>query len=260
MQHAIQQHSKSILQQLESDGFAHLSHLCAPALTARLLSVSSKIASKVRHSLGKRQIGIGSRAGYKEIVQRSPGRWDVPISPEQFAMDHKNMPWWPFITAVLGQNAEHAFSGVVSSEPGSKEQYWHIDSPHEAAEHASAHAINIFIALTDIPILMGPTELARGSHQLTNHLANQALEVNQLLYQHANTSPDMLVTGKDQTTPVCHSSAMTAGSCLIFDDRVMHRGLANQASETRHIAYFSYKRQGYLPYTHFESTRSLFKT
>ena len=260
MQHAIQQHSKSILQQLQSDGFSQLSNLCSSTLTAQLLSVSSKIASDVRQRLGKRPIGIGSRSGYREIVQRSPGRWDVPITPEQFAIDHKQMPWWPLITAVLGQSAEHAFSGVVSSELGSKEQCWHIDSPHEAAEHLSAHAINIFIALTHIPLLMGPTELARGSHQRTNHLANQTLAVDQLLYQHADTSPGMLVTAKEQTTPETRSSAMSEGSCLIFDDRIMHRGLANQAHQTRHIAYFSYKRQGYLPYTHFESTRSLFES
>ena len=260
MQHTLPQNNESILQQLEYDGFSYLDNFCEPALTAQLLSVSREIAADIKHTLGKRQIGIGSRAGYREIVQRSPGRWDVPITPEQFSVDHNEMPWWPLITAVLGENAEHAFSGVVSSEPGSEAQFWHIDSPHETAEHTSPHAINLFVALTDIPIVMGPTELACGSHQLTNHLANQTLLVDQLLYQHASPSPAMLKTAPEQTTPVRHSRAMSAGSCLIFDDRIMHRGLANQASKTRHLAYFSYKRQGYLPYTHFESSRSLFKS
>jgi hypothetical protein len=260
VQHTRQQNNESILQQLETDGFSYLDNFCEPALTTQLLSVSREITADIKRTLGKRQIGVGSRAGYREIVQRSPGRWDVPITPEQFSVDHTRMPWWPLITAVLGENAEHAFSGVVTSEPGSDEQFWHIDSPHETVEHASAHAINLFVALTDIPMLMGPTEFACGSHRLTNHLFNPALAVDQLLYQHTNTSPAMLKTAPEQATPVRHSSAVSAGSCLIFDDRIMHRGLANQTSKTRHLAYFSYKRQGYLPYTHFESTRSLFKS
>ena len=156
------------------------------------------------------------------------------------------------------QDAEHAFSGVVSSEPVSPEQHWHIDSPHEATEHLPAHAINVLIALTDLPLAMGPTEFACGSHLLTNHLANPTLVSDQLVYQHAETSPVLLVNGTCKATPEYCSSTMSEGSCLIFDDRILHRGMANRSGSTRRIAYFSYRRKDYLPYTHFESPRSVF--
>ena len=53
---------------------------------------------------------------------------------------------------------------------------------------------------------------------------------------------------------------MTAGSCLVFDDRILHRGLANSSDQERYVAYFSYRRKAYTENTHFESRRSVFDT
>jgi ectoine hydroxylase-related dioxygenase (phytanoyl-CoA dioxygenase family) len=178
--------------------------------------------------------------------------------PQEFGIDEREMPWWPLITAVLGEDAEHSFSGVVSSEPGSPAQYWHTDSPHESPQHLAAHAINVLVALHDLPMSMGPTECARGSHTLTNHLGNPALVLEELIYQHAGTSPELLVKGTRFPVPESCASAMAAGSCLVFDDRIMHRGLANRSNDTRFVAYFSYRRKGYSANTHFESQRSVF--
>ena len=160
--------------------------------------------------------------------------------------------------ALLGEDAEHSFSGVVSSEPGSPAQYWHTDSPHEAPAHLPAHALNVLVALHDVPLSMGPTECARGSHVLTNHLSNPSLVVDELIYQHAVTSPEALVRNTEASVPECCASPMDAGSCLVFDDRMLHRGLANRSDKTRHVAYFSYRRKGYSVNTHFESQRSVY--
>jgi ectoine hydroxylase-related dioxygenase (phytanoyl-CoA dioxygenase family) len=105
---------------------------------------------------------------------------------------------------------------------------------------------------------MGPTECARGSHFLTNHLSNPSLVIDELIYQHADTSPETLVEGTENPVPESYATAMAAGSCLVFDDRLLHRGLANQSDSTRHVAYFSYRRKGYSANTHFESQRSVF--
>jgi len=112
-------------------------------------------------SAGHATIGIGSAAGFDEVVQRSPGRWDIPISPSEFGVDDRALPWWPLIAAVLGDNAEHSFSGVVYSDPGTPAQCWHIDSPHVSSDHLPPHALNVMVALHDTPLTMGPTELAR---------------------------------------------------------------------------------------------------
>ena len=246
------------MNRLASDGFVVMHQLCGSDLVETVLDVCRRRAQVIRMALGAREIGIGSAAGYVEIVQRSPGRWDVPITPQQFGVDDQDMPWWPLVAAVLGEDAEPSFSGVVSSEPGSPAQCWHTDSPHEASEHRPAHAINVLMALHDTPMAMGPTECARGSHFLTNHLSNPYLVIDELIYQHAGTAPESLVKGTQHDVPESFASSMAAGSCLIFDDRLLHRGLANRSDTVRHVAYFSYRRKGYSANTHFESRRSVY--
>jgi len=245
-------------QRLENDGFMVVAGLCNVDLVTHLLDVSVSRSGKVMEALGTQKIGIGSAAGFDEVVQRSPGRWDIPISPSEFGVNERALPWWPLITAVLGEDAEHSFSGVVYSDPGSPAQCWHIDSPHVSADHLPAHALNVMIALHDTPLAMGPTELAKGSHRLTNHLQNPALVSDELVYQHETTMPEQLVVAAEPAAPESFSSALTAGSCLIFDDRILHRGLGNTSNSRRSMVYFSYRQVGYRENTHFEAQRSVY--
>jgi len=245
--------------QLASDGFVCLPDSCDDAFLTSILEVSHQRIHEVMAALGDKEIGIGSAAGYHEIVQRSPGRWDLPISPAQFGICVKQVPWWPLVAMVLGDDAEHSFSGIVFSDPGSPAQCWHIDSPHLDAAHLKPHALNVLVALDDVSMDMGPTEMAVASHLLTNHHRNRALVRDELVYQHARTSPELLVEGARDCVPERRVSALTAGSCLVFDDRIMHRGLANNSSQRRFVAYFSYRRKAYLENTHFESQRSVFE-
>ena len=234
---------------LARDGFVILHDLCDAEMVTSILEISRRRSRAIRDALGTREIGIGSAAGFLEIVQRSPGRWDVPIAPQEFGIKDRAMPWWPLIAAVLGEDAEHSFSGVVSSEPDSPAQFWHIDSPHISQQHCGAPAINVLVALHDIPLEMGPTECARGSHVLTNHLSNSSLLIDELVYQHASTTPESLSADTNDDALERCASAMTAGSCLVFDDRILHRGLANNSADTRHVACFSYRKKGCLLYT-----------
>lgn len=243
---------------LVSDGFVLLDRLCDIGLVESMLEVSRRRARDLREALGDRDIGIGSAAGYLEIVQRSPGRWDVPIPLSLFGLENERLPWWPLVAAILGEDAENSFSGVVSSDPGSPAQCWHTDSPHLHPEHHAAHALNVLVALHDVPMEMGPTECARGSHLLTNHLRNPSLVLEELIYQHPATSPELLVSGTGFPVPERVARSLAAGSCLVFDDRILHRGLANQSGSIRHVAYISYRRCGYSANTHFESQRSVF--
>ena len=245
-------------QQLEEDGYLLVEGLCDPGFVAHLLEVSLGRSDQVISALGTQPIGIGSAAGFDEVVQRSPGRWDIPISPDEFGVDDRVLPWWPLIATVLGEDAEHSFSGVVYSDPGSPAQCWHIDSPHVSADHLPPHALNVMVALHDTPLAMGPTELARGSHRLTNHLRNPALVSDELVYQHETTVPEQLVTEAEQAVPAGFSSPLAAGSCLIFDDRMLHRGLGNASDSRRSMVYFSYRQAGYRENTHFEAQRSVY--
>ena len=242
---------------LAEDGFVVMPNLCNAGMTERILKVSKARASEILASLGDREIGIGSAAGYEEIVQRSPGRWDVPIGLPEFGFCDADMPWLPYVREILGDNAESSFSGVVFSDPATPAQCWHIDSPHVSIEHRDAHALNVLMALHDIPLEMGPTEFAVGSHRLTNHLSNPSLLSRELVYQHAHVTPALLVAGTGVSEPRAAVSGLAAGTCVLFDDRLLHRGLANRTGDVRLVAYFSYRRQGYRENTHFEATRSL---
>lgn len=245
---------------LSQDGFAVIVGMCDADMVKRLLDVSLRRSREIAETLGTQVIGVGSAAGFYEVVQRSPGRWDIPISPSEFGVDDRSLPWWPLVADTLGHNAEHAFSGVVYSDPGSPAQCWHIDSPHVANEHRPPHALNIMIALHDIPLAMGPTEVASGSHRLTNHLRNPRLVSDELVYQHETTCPEQLVMGAQDDVPEQISYPLTAGACLVFDDRILHRGQSNNSASRRSIAYFSYRQSGYCENTHFESQRSIYTT
>ena len=72
--------------QLADDGFALLVGMCETGLVTRLLEVSMERSRAVTQALGTKTIGIGSAAGFQEIVQRSPGRWDIPVSPTEFGV------------------------------------------------------------------------------------------------------------------------------------------------------------------------------
>ena len=259
--------------QFAADGVALARGLVPAALLRSINEVMRAHARRVMGALGTRPIGIGSRNGFHELVQRSPGRFDVPMSeldlmPVWGARGSvaPQVPWLDLVRAVLGPDARPSFCGVVFSLPGSPAQQWHIDSPHEAPESLPAHAVNVLLALADIPLAAGPTEVALGTHQLSNHLASPWLDRDDLLYQSESeiTPAALRRAGQAQGTEVMQPAvqAMAAGDCLIFDDRILHRGLANSSGQERWLAYFSYLRprpgMDATADTHFEASKSLF--
>eukprot|EP01043_Picozoa_sp_COSAG02_P063214 COSAG02_NODE_8902_length_2405_cov_1.394189_4_plen_142_part_00 len=70
---------------------------------------------------------------------------------------------------------------------------------HEAPVHRPAHAVNVLVALGDVPLEMGPTEVAPGTHRLTNHLhpeRNGWLSRDDMLYQsELEYTPEQLRAG-----------------------------------------------------------------
>ena len=260
-------------EQFAAEGVALVRGLVPESLLGSINGVMRAQAARVMAALGNRPIGIGSRNGYREVVQRSPGRFDVPMHERDLmpiwgaqGSIAADVPWLGPVRSVLGSDARPSFCGVVFSRPGSPAQQWHIDSPHEAAEPRTAHAVNVLVALADIPLAAGPTEVARGTHLLTNHLQRPWLDRDSLLYQSETekvTPATLRQPGQaDDAATQPDAQAMAGGDCLIFDDRILHRGLANASQQERWVAYFSYLRPRpgleEIADTHFEASRSLF--
>ena len=56
--------------QLKKDGCLMVAGLCDPSFVAHLLDVSRRRSGEVMTTLGAQPIGIGSAAGFGEVVQR----------------------------------------------------------------------------------------------------------------------------------------------------------------------------------------------
>ena len=102
---------------------------------------------------------------------------------------------------------------LVIATPGAPTQGWHVDGCHvNVQQYVPCHCLNVFIALHDIPnILYGPTQIRPGTHIHTRKLV-----------------PFLLAAKCRNTLQIPITPLLHAGDALIFDYRILHRGLANQ--------------------------------
>ena len=182
------------------------------------------------------------------------------LNPFGVLADRYPMVPWIKSSRSFGEECRPSFSGVVFSRPGAPAQQWHIDSPHES-ESFNPPIFKRVCRTRGYFRKSGPPEVAVGSHVITNHLSNEHLNSKHLLYQ---TSLEIIPSylTKAGEIPKTRKSSMSAGDCLIFDDRILHRGLANHSGSDRWMAYFSYMRPRpnlcRICDTHFESNTSVF--
>ena len=198
---------------------------------------------------------VGSANGFDEVCLRSPGRYDVSTKFSDFRPDLLE-PIEAINSSVLGEDHVSAFCGVVLSEPGSEAQQWHADSLHVESTHKEANLLNGLIALHDISMDMGPTEFSPMSHLLTNHITNPKVNGVKIVYQTPENLNRPELVGAEKAANVC--VPLPAGSVVLFDDRILHRGRGNESDTPRYVGYFSYRRPWFEATTHFEATRSLY--
>ena len=99
--------------------------------------------------------------------------------------------------------------GVVLSLDGAPCQQWHPDSEFQTG------LLNVFVPLVDLTPSNGPTQLALGSHRTPR-----------------------------PCWPPTVAPLLEAGSMLVFDWRVWHRGLGNTSGAERPLVYVTYARAG----------------
>ncbi|EOD08965.1 hypothetical protein EMIHUDRAFT_358600 [Emiliania huxleyi CCMP1516] len=94
-----------------------------------------------------------------------------------------------------------------------------MDTPHLFAcrEHLPPHSLSVFVPLCDLRPANGPTEFHLASHIKAN-----------------------LVRPPSRAAACC-----PAGSCVLYDPRVMHRGGANESEGERALVYLTLSRVWY---------------
>ena len=143
---------------------------------------------------------------------------ELPIfdTPQfDFLTNIKSAPWMPIVNKIFNYQAVSlAHKGIFLSMPDSAIQVYHQDGVHLTTKYQKAcHAINVFIPLVDLHSKNGPTEFCVGTHYLG----------------HENWSKELL------ETPL-----VDAGTPIIFDYRLGHRGMGNSSSECRPVLYLTY--------------------
>mmetsp|Transcript_18374 Transcript_18374/g.27870 ORF Transcript_18374/g.27870 Transcript_18374/m.27870 type:complete len:1083 (-) Transcript_18374:42-3290(-) len=157
--------------------------------------------------------------GFDLLRERGRGRYDMELpafeKPEfSFLTDLQKTPWMDVVRQALGDDVVLIHKGVFLSNPGAEAQEYHQDGPHLTEKYQRpCHAVNVFIPLVDLNRRNGPTEFVCGSHILG-------------------------YDGYDRGQVV--TPEVSAGTPIIFDYRLGHRGLANTSNSCRPIVYCTY--------------------
>ena len=137
----------------------------------------------------------------------------------------------------------HSFPRENAEDPIPPAQLWHRDGPSlfETGHH-DTHCFNVFVPLIDVTTENGTTEFIPGTHN-------------------DDTFQEMVgdVLSLAQTDPAAqHDYAVraqvSAGTVLVFDVRVLHRGLANASMVERPMMYFTFSRDWFLEKHMFQET------
>lgn len=138
-----------------------------------------------------------------------------------------------FAEALVAKNCHVIHNNSFITKPGGGISTWHQDdAPHFIVTHGEPPAnvrlpVLFFTAnyyLTDVTEReIGGTEVIPGSHLF-------------------GASPPQVIEGT-QWEPLIHSNLGKAGSVIMFNNQVWHRGGPNQSDQTRYITQITYARR-----------------
>ena len=188
---------------------------------------------------------VGTKWGYKEIVMRSQGRFEMNYKMNEGVFAQLNVEsnsWFKeFFDKAIGPDWTLRRQSLLVSFPGAEGMQWHTDGDHVSkSRHLPAHYVNVFIALRDISLEQGPTELRPASHFLTRNLGK-------LMF--------LAKIKKRLHNPVTPVAAQ--GDAVIFDYRTLHRGTPNVSDRPRAQLELVFSSERYLDLLNFPK-RSIF--
>jgi hypothetical protein len=127
------------------------------------------------------------------------------------AMTGLKEKFYPHCKTYFGQRIENvAISTIqlVESAEGSEEQVWHADN--------SKKGLTFVVAMTEVTSSNGPTQFIKGSHEVGTGVGAQLKRLK------------------------CFSPTLSLGQMMVFDSRMVHRGLSNTTSKRRDILVVRY--------------------
>jgi hypothetical protein len=218
-----------------------------PVLVEPAVAALHDHLARVTRQLAAKGLSPDDAFGYRQIVHRSLGRYDLSLEGVVSFSGRQNggggappavrdqsagvqvmrallasPRWKPLLAHVLGPDYKTTVTAALLAKPGCAEQAPHCDGGHlfhathgfggPGGAHVPAHALQLFLPLCDTPVARGPTEFWPGSHLGCNAAW-------------AHLMP--------------HRVALeaTSGDAILFDFRVRHRGLANRSDQWRPILY-----------------------
>ena len=202
--------------------------LLPPAFAQECRKQAQESFDELMQHIARRElpVGDGTKGGFQEIVKRTAGRYEMLYKMDQGLLEADPSgqlgkvladTWLqPFLNRTIGPGWRLMRQALLVSFPGATVQQWHVDGGHISnARHLPCHAMNVFIALDEISLDMGPTELRPASHFLSRDLSKQMFLAKIKKRLHPTLKPE------------CQP-----GDAVIFDYRTLHRGLPNDSAAT----------------------------
>jgi Phytanoyl-CoA dioxygenase (PhyH) len=143
---------------------------------------------------------------------------------------------------LLYAGVVHSFPREHPNDPAPPAQFWHRDGPSLFADqHHPTHCFNVFVPLVDVNLTNGTTEFVPGTHE------------DQRYHQ---VVADVLLNQAHAEAGIVRAD-VEAGSIIVFDIRVLHRGLSNESDQERPVLYFTFSRDWFREQHMFQKTESL---
>ena len=232
-------------------GFVALSGVFDEQLTERLKQQAASEFTKFEEH---------SKESSSQAARRSEGRFEIKFALAGAATE-ENTVNNRLLTAVVratleSDRLEMDTLSHVTSLPGSPLQHWHRDtdgSLHKrtlrGASSMPPHCLVAAVPLVPLTQQSGPTQFLAGSHLRCEQ--RSAIKV--------SDSSGVWTSGTGEcahTVRTPWTAAAAAGSVVLFDSRILHRGGANHGSHNRPLLYMSYAREWFVDRVNFRDRQS----